>query len=54
MPYIALSQSHGFDELEITLNAVNESLKVYKKAIESGIGKYLQGPSIKPVFRKFN
>jgi len=54
MPYIALSQSHGDLELEITLNAVRESLKVYKKALENGLEKYLQGPSIKPVFRKFN
>jgi glutamate-1-semialdehyde 2,1-aminomutase len=54
MPYIALCQSHGTRELEITLNAVNESLKVYKKALDEGIEKYLQGPPIKPVFRKFN
>ena len=54
MPYIALCQSHGDEELEITLNAVSESLKVYKKALELGITKYLNGPSIKPVFRKFN
>jgi glutamate-1-semialdehyde 2,1-aminomutase len=54
MPYIALCQSHGFSELEITLNAVGESLLVYKKALHDGIEKYLQGSSIKPVFRKFN
>jgi glutamate-1-semialdehyde 2,1-aminomutase len=54
MPYIALCQSHGDEEMEITLNAVSESLKVYKKAINDGIDKYLKGPSIKPVFRKFN
>lgn len=54
MPYIALCQSHGSKELEITLNAVNESLKVYKKALDEGVEKYLQGPPIKPVFRKFN
>jgi glutamate-1-semialdehyde 2,1-aminomutase len=54
MPYIALCQSHGDEELEITLNAVRKSLIVYKKALEEGVGKYLLGPSIKPVFRKFN
>jgi glutamate-1-semialdehyde 2,1-aminomutase len=54
MPYIALCQSHGTRELEITLNAVNKSLKVYKQALDEGIEKYLQGPPIKPVFRKFN
>jgi glutamate-1-semialdehyde 2,1-aminomutase len=54
MPYIALCQSHGEEELEITLNAVRASLKVYKKALEEGVGKYLVGPFIKPVFRKLN
>jgi len=54
MPYIALCQSHGEKELEITLNAVKESLVVYKKALEDGVDKYLNGNSIKPVFRKFN
>jgi glutamate-1-semialdehyde 2,1-aminomutase len=54
MPYIALCQSHGVGELEITLNAVYESLTVYKKALEEGFEKYLKGPAIKPVFRKYN
>lgn len=54
MPYIALCQSHGIDELEITLNAVYESLTLYKKALEDGFEKYLKGSAIKPVFRKFN
>ena len=54
MPYIALCQSHGDEELEITLNAVRESLIIYKKALEEGIIRYLSGPSIKPVFRKYN
>ncbi|MHA8057413.1 glutamate-1-semialdehyde 2,1-aminomutase [Aquirufa nivalisilvae] len=54
MPYIALCQSHGVEELGITLNAVRKSLIIYKKALEEGVRKYLNGPSIKPVFRKFN
>lgn len=54
MPYIALCQEHGKDELEITLEAVRESLKVYKRALDEGFDKYLQGPAIKPVFRKYN
>jgi glutamate-1-semialdehyde 2,1-aminomutase len=54
MPYIALCHSHGNEELELTLNAVRSSLMIYKKALEEGVFKYLHGPSIKPVFRKFN
>jgi glutamate-1-semialdehyde 2,1-aminomutase len=54
MPYVALCQSHGDIELDMTLSAVRNSLIVYKKALEDGLHKYLEGPSIKPVFRKFN
>jgi glutamate-1-semialdehyde 2,1-aminomutase len=54
MPYIALCQAHGVKELEITLEAVRKSLITYKKALEEGFDRYLQGPTIKPVFRKYN
>lgn len=54
IPCIALSYSHGEKELGMTLNAVRNSLKVYKQALENGIEKYLKGRVIKPVFRKFN
>lgn len=54
MPWIAPSYSHGNEELDITLNAVEAALKVYKLALEEGVSKYLVGPEIKPVFRQFN
>jgi glutamate-1-semialdehyde 2,1-aminomutase len=54
IPCIAQSFSHGSDELEQTLHAVRNSLKIYKKALEDGCKKYLVGPIVKPVFRKFN
>jgi len=54
MPWIAVSYAHGGKELNKTFDAVENSLKVYKKALEDGIEKYLNGPSIKPVFRKYN
>ena len=54
MPWIALSYAHQNNELEITLEAVKKSLKVYAKALEEGIENYLIGSAIKPVFRTFN
>lgn len=54
IPAIAISASHGHEELQKTLIAVETSLKVYKKALNEGIQKYLKSPIIKPVFRKFN
>lgn len=54
MPWIAVSLAHGAAELEMTLSAADKALIVYKKALSDGVGKYLQGPAVKPVFRKFN
>lgn len=53
MNYISISFAHGNDELLITLDAVKKSLEIYKKALNEGIEKYLIGPVIKPVFRKY-
>ena len=54
IPWVALSYSHGQKELDITLEAARRALLVYKKALEEGIGNYLVGRPIKPVFRKYN
>ena len=54
MPWISLSYSHGDKELTMTLNAVQKSLEIYKKALNEGVEKYLVGDIIKPVFRKYN
>ncbi len=54
MPWIALSYTHGELELEQTLHATKRALNVYAAGLESGYDKYLQGPIIKPVFRKYN
>jgi len=54
IPWIAPCLSHNEDELRITFNAVDASLKVYKKALKEGIEKYLHSEVIKPVFRQYN
>jgi len=54
IPWITNSYSHKQKELETTLEATRKTLKVYKMALAKGIDKYLEGKSIKPVFRKFN
>ena len=52
--YISLTYSHGKNELKITLNALEKTLDVYKKALKYGVGRFLKGQSIKPVFRRYN
>jgi len=54
MPWIALSYRHGDAELALTERAARAALGVYRRALEGGVARYLEGPAIKPVFRKFN
>jgi glutamate-1-semialdehyde 2,1-aminomutase len=54
MPWIALSYRHGEKELDITERAIEQAFKIYRLALDEGVEKYLNGPAIKPVFRKFN
>jgi glutamate-1-semialdehyde 2,1-aminomutase len=54
MPWIAISSSHGDNELRKTIEAADHTFKIYKKALKDGINKFLEGPEIKPVFRKLN
>ena len=54
IPWIALSYSHKEQELDMTLEAVRKSLKIYSLALNNGVEKYLKGRVLKPVFRKLN
>lgn len=54
MPYIATSFAHTEREVERTLEAAASALEVYASALDEGVDKYLAGPAVKPVFRKFN
>jgi glutamate-1-semialdehyde 2,1-aminomutase len=54
MPWIAPSFAHGDAELQRTLEAARKALAVYAQALEQGVERFLQGPAIKPVFRRFN
>ena len=54
MSWITLCMRHTEEELMITEKALRASLLVYRKALEQGVGNFLEGPAIKPVFRKFN
>lgn len=54
MPWISISYAHQDSELEYTINALENTFRVFKKAVENGYEKYLIGDVIKPVFRKYN
>jgi len=54
IPYIGLSASHGSRELRKTIQALDKASETVKKAVAEGSQKYLEGPAVKPVFRKYN
>lgn len=53
-PSFVISFSHRDEDLERTGEAVHDALAIYRKALEEGIDKYLEGRPVKPAIRKFN
>jgi glutamate-1-semialdehyde 2,1-aminomutase len=54
IPSVVVSFAHQQAEVEQTLAAAREAFDVYGRALEEGTDKYLVGPAVKPVFRRFN
>jgi len=53
-PSFVVSFSHTDAEIDRTAEAVHEAHVIYRKALDEGIEKYLEGRSVKPVNRRFN
>ena len=53
MPSLVVNFSHRDADVQRTIDAVGEALKVYRRALHDGIDRYLVGRSVKPVFRPF-
>ena len=53
-PSFVVSIAHTDDIIDQTIDCVEESLRIYKRALEEGIEKYLTGRPVKPVNRRFN
>jgi glutamate-1-semialdehyde 2,1-aminomutase len=54
MPSLIVSYSHTDQDIKETVDKVHDALIIYKKALNEGVEKYLNGKSVKPVYRKFN
>ena len=54
MPWIALCHRHGDAELADTERALEAAFRIYRKALDEGPERYLEGSAIKPVFRRYN
>lgn len=54
MTYVAPSFSHSHDDVRRTAEAASAALAVCRRALESGFDGLLEGPVMRPVFRRFN
>ena len=52
-PSFIVSYSHTDKDIDRTIDAVHESLQIYRKALDEGIDNYLIGRPVQPVFRKY-
>ncbi len=53
-PSLVVSYSHTDDDIDRTVEAIDGALRIYRKALSEGIGAYLIGRPVKPVYRRFN
>jgi glutamate-1-semialdehyde 2,1-aminomutase len=53
-PSFVVSFSHSDADIERTAEAVYGAHLVYRKALDEGIDKYLEGRPVKPVDRRYN
>lgn len=54
MPSLVLSYSHDDDDVDRTIEAIDETLAIYARALEDGVEKHLEGRPVQPVFRRYN
>jgi glutamate-1-semialdehyde 2,1-aminomutase len=53
-PSLVVSFSHSDLDIDKTIDAVTQALRVYRSALTDGVEKFLVGRPVKPVFRKEN
>ncbi|HKD20063.1 MAG TPA: glutamate-1-semialdehyde 2,1-aminomutase [Thermoanaerobaculia bacterium] len=51
MPSLVVSFSHSDADIDRTVEAVRGALSVYRRALDGGIERFLDGRSVQPVFR---
>jgi glutamate-1-semialdehyde 2,1-aminomutase len=54
LPSLVVSFSHGDEEIDRTVEAIDEALVVYARALEEGVEMHLRGRPVQPVYRRFN
>ena len=53
-PSFVVSFSHTDADIDQSAEAVYEAHVIYRKALDEGVQKYLEGRPVKPALRKYN
>ena len=53
-PSFMVGYSHSDEDIDRTVDAVAAALKVYRKALDGSAETLLEGPAVKPVYRRYN
>ena len=53
-PSFVVSYSHAPADVDRTIDAVEAALQVYARALSDGVGQFLVGRPVKPVYRTYS
>jgi glutamate-1-semialdehyde 2,1-aminomutase len=53
-PSFVVSYAHSDDDVDVTIAAAEAALKVYRRALDDGVERYLEGRPVQPVFRRWH
>lgn len=53
-PSFVVSYAHTDQDIDFTIDVVARALEVYRRALDDGVERYLDGPPLKPVYRKYS
>jgi len=52
-PSFVVSYSHRDEDIDATIAATAEALALYRRALDEGVDRFLEGPAVKPVSRRY-
>ncbi len=52
-PSFVVSYSHSEHDIDHTVAALHDALRIYRLALDDGVERYLEGRAVRPVFRPF-
>lgn len=53
-PSLVVSYAHTDADIDRTVEAIHEALRIYRRALDEGVSNYLIGPPVKTVYRQYN